>query len=167
MGERLSHEHLHRGNYVSGYLKEEYLDETGAICDELAHHYAHHGLKDPEGYFDSADEEVQMILNQGYDTDLVRDPGGDERVREAYCLVRSAKTNFKAFNANNLSQDRGSIERVSYPGDPEEEVFLGYLLVDKSGNKRQIQAPRRGDWLGCRQSLEKVMTLQMLKWPRV
>ena len=40
------------------------IDENEAICDELARHYAQHGLKDPEGYFDSADEEVQAIMSQ-------------------------------------------------------------------------------------------------------
>ena len=93
MGERLSYEHLHRGNHVSAYLEEEYIDETIAICDELARHYAQHGRKDPEGYFDSADDEDQMILNQGYDTVLVDNSGGDECVLEAYCSVRSATTN--------------------------------------------------------------------------
>ena len=80
LGERLSYENLHRGNRVSDYntgpcllltqqhhnkhfhatdfnsgdinLEEEYIDESEAICDELARHYAQHGLKDPERYFD-------------------------------------------------------------------------------------------------------------------
>ena len=43
------------------------IDENEAICDELARHYAQHGLKDPEGYFDSADEEVHTIMSHGRD----------------------------------------------------------------------------------------------------
>ena len=42
-------------------LEEEEADENEAICDELVRHYAQHELKDPEGYFDSEDEEVQTI----------------------------------------------------------------------------------------------------------
>ena len=48
-------------------LRKDKVDENEAICDELARHYAQHELKDPEGYFDSEDEEVQMILGRGYD----------------------------------------------------------------------------------------------------
>ena len=94
MGGRLSHRQLHRGNRASAFyggfrqpldqqhhykiikatdfnlgdinLKDEYLDVTEAICDELARHYAQHGLRDPEGYFDSADEEVQSILSPSH-----------------------------------------------------------------------------------------------------
>ena len=46
--------------------EEDDIDENEAICDQLAHHYAQHGLKDPEGYFDSDDEEFQTILSQSY-----------------------------------------------------------------------------------------------------
>ena len=86
LGKRLSHEHLHRSNRVSEYntgsclllaqqhhnkhfnatdfnlgdrnLEEEHIGENEALCDELASHYAQHRLKDPDGYFDSDDEEV-------------------------------------------------------------------------------------------------------------
>ena len=40
------------------------IDENEAICNELARHNAQHGLKDSDEYFDSDDEEVQMIMNQ-------------------------------------------------------------------------------------------------------
>ena len=50
-------------------LEEDDVDETEALYDDLARHYAQHGLKDPEGYFDSADEEVQEILSSGYVTE--------------------------------------------------------------------------------------------------
>ena len=84
LGERLSHTPLHRGNRVPEFYngfrqqldydksikatyfnpgdinsEEDDIDENEAICYELARHYAQHGLKDPEGYFDSGDKEVK------------------------------------------------------------------------------------------------------------
>lgn len=43
--------------------------------DDLDRHYAQHGLKDPEGYFDSDDEEVQQILSQSFDAKGVESSG--------------------------------------------------------------------------------------------
>ena len=78
LGGRLSHIQFHRGNRVPEFsngfrqsLDQQYhyklinatnfhpgdifsekddINENEAICDELASHYAQHGLKDPEGY---------------------------------------------------------------------------------------------------------------------
>ena len=91
LGGPLSHTHLHRGNCVpelhNGFCQSlvqqrhnkminaadfdsedantelNDTDETEAICDGLAPHYAQDGLKDPEGYFDSADEEFQTVMS--------------------------------------------------------------------------------------------------------
>ena len=61
--------HIHATDFNPGdiNLEEEDMDYNEAICDELARHCAQHGLKVPEGYFDSDDEEVQEILSQCFD----------------------------------------------------------------------------------------------------
>lgn len=41
-------------------------NENDVVCDKLASHYAQYGLKDPVGYFDSEDEEVQHIQDAGF-----------------------------------------------------------------------------------------------------
>ena len=111
-------------------MEESYVDENEAICDELARHYAQHGLKDPEGYFDSEDKEVQQILNQGFDTLGVDNSVEASRVKDTHRSVRSATTNIKMLNASDWSQDSASIERVSGPEELEDDVFLGYFAID-------------------------------------
>ena len=104
------------------------IDETETICDELVRHYAQHGLKDPEGYFDSAYEEVQTIMSKrcdGQGASGLRDVG-----------------NVK-LNVFEQSQDSESIEALSVHEDSGDEEFLGYYAVDPDGKKRPIKAPRR------------------------
>ena len=103
-------------------------DETEAICDELARHYALHGLKDPEERPDSADEEVQAIMSQ--------DRGGQSA---------SSPRDVGSFKLNvfEQSQDSESIEVLSSREFSEDEEFLCYYVVDPDGKKRPIPAPRR------------------------
>ena len=156
LGGPLSHTHLHRGNCVAelhnGFCQSlvqqhhnkminatdvdpgdintesDDIDENEAICDELARHYAQHGLMDPEGYFDSADEEVQTIMSQN------RDGRGAHDSRD----VGTVK-----LNVFEQSQDNESIETLSGHENSEDEEFLGYYAVDLNGKKRPIPAPRR------------------------
>ena len=132
LGGPLSHAHLHRGNSVpelhNGFCQSlakqhhnkminatdfdpgdintesDHVDEKEAICDELARHYAQHGLKDPEGYFDLADEEVQTIMSRdlgGKGADGLRDVGavklnvfeqsGDSESMRTYQVMRTQR----------------------------------------------------------------------------
>ena len=103
-------------------------DETEAICDELARHYALHGLKDLEGYPDSDEEEVRVIMSQNHDDQKagsLRDVGS-----------------FK-LNVFEQSQDSDSIEVLSSRENSEDEEFLGYYVIGPDGKKRPIPAPRR------------------------
>ena len=109
----------------------------------MARHCAHHGLKDPEGYFDSEDEEVQEILSQFFDPKEKGSSKEVDCVRDTYCSARSATTNFKLLNARGWSHESESIERVSDPEEMEDEVFMGYFAVNGDGNERPITAPRR------------------------
>ena len=102
-------------------------------------------LKDPEGFFDSENEEIQMILIQGYD---VQGAGAGNS-----CETRSGKdfyrpsinlaSEFETPDTKDRSQDSESIEEVWGPEELEDEVFLGYFTVDSDGKKRPIPAPRR------------------------
>ena len=94
----------------------------------MARHYAQHGLKDLEGYFDSADEEVQTIMNQD------RDGQGASSLRDV--------VNVK-LNVFEQSHDSESIEVLSGHESSGDEEFLGYYVVDPVGKKRPIPAPRR------------------------
>ena len=156
LGGPLSHAHLHRGNSVpelhNGFCQSlakqhhnkminatdfdpgdintesDHVDEKEAICDELARHYAQHGLKDPEGYFDLADEEVQTIMSRdlgGKGTDGLRDVGAVK------------------LNVFEQSGDSESIENLSGHENSEDEEFLGYYTVGPDGRRRPIPAPRR------------------------
>ena len=156
LGGPLTHTHLHRGNCVpelhSGSCQllahqhhyklfnatdfdpgdtnsaSDDNSETETICDELARHYALHGLKGPEECPDSEDEEVQAIMSQ--------DRGGQS--------ARSLRDvgNFK-LNVFEQSQDSESIEILSSREISEDEEFLGYYVVDPERKKRPIPAPRR------------------------
>ena len=156
LGGPLSHTHLHRGTCVpelhngscQALVQQHHYkminatdfdpgdtnfelddtDETEAICDELARHYALHGLKDPEGRPDSADEEVRVIMSQdrgGQGASSLRDVG-----------------NVK-LNVFEQSQDSESIEVLSSCENSDDEEFMGYYVVDPDGKKRPIPAPRR------------------------
>ena len=155
LGGPLSHTQLHRGNCVPelhngfcqslvqqhhnkminatnfdpGDVNTELGDiDEKSICDELARHYAQYGLKDPEGYFDSADEEVQTIMGQD------RGGQGAEDLRDEGTVK---------LNVFEQSQDSESIEALSGHEDSEDEEFLGYFAVDPDGKKRPILALRR------------------------
>ena len=118
--------------------------------DDLDRHYAQHGLKDPEGYFDPDDEEVQQILSQSFDAKGVESSGEIDCIRDTYCSVRSATTNFKTLNANDWSRESESIEGIAGREELEDEVFLGYFATDGDGNERPMVAYLRQDgWRGC------------------
>ena len=156
LGGPLSHTRLHRGNCVpelrggSGQMltRERHdkilnatdfdpgdtnaglsdSDESEVECDELARRYARHGLKEPNENFDSADEEVQLILNQGrtgHEADDVRDVG---------------RVKLNVFESSSGSE---SIEILSGHEDSGSEEFLGYYKVGPDGKRRPIPAPRR------------------------
>ena len=124
-------------------LEEDDVDETEALYDDLARHYAQHGLKDPEGYFDSADEEVQEILSSGYVTEKVHNPLEDRCVRDTNRSLRSNTTNFIMRKACAHSHSSKSIKRISNLGDLEDDVFLGYFAVNEGKVEKPIPAPRR------------------------
>ena len=98
-------------------------EEDEATCNDLVRHHAQRGLRSPKEYFDSEDEEVQMILSQA---------GGD---KDEDCPFVDL--------AANRTQGSESIERVSDIEDTEDDVFMGYFTVDSDGKKRPIPAPRR------------------------
>ena len=129
-----THEHLYKmfnaTDFDPGDIKTELdsTDENEAIYDELVHHCVQRGLKDPEGYFDLADEEIQTILNQG------REGKGTDDVRD----VGTVK-----LNVFEHSSDSESIEVLSGHENSEDEEFLGYYTVGPDGKKRPIPAPRR------------------------
>ena len=156
LGGPLSRTHLHRGNRVLEFddgscqllpherhyklfnatdldpgdtkVKPNVSNDCDMVNGELARRYAQHGLKDPEGCVDSADEEVQTILGQsqkGQRADEVRDVG----------TVR--------LNVFEQSSDSESIEVLSGREDTEDEEFLGYYTVGPDGKRRPIPAPRR------------------------
>ena len=106
------------------------IDENEAICVELwaSRHYAQNGLKDPEGYFDSADEEVLMNMSQSRGGQVANDLNDVGNVK---------------LNVFEQSRDSESIENLSGPEDLEDEEFQGYYAVDPDGKKRPIPAPRR------------------------
>ena len=171
LGGPLSHTHLHRDNCVpklyNGFCQSlvqqhhnkmfnatdfdpgdtntesDDIDENEAICDELARHYARHRLEDPEGYFDSADEEVQAIISQD------RGGQGAEDPRDVGIVK---------LNVFEQSQDSESIEALSGHEDSEDEEFLGYYAVDPDGKKRPI--PHPDDWFGCQWTMVMEPALQ-------
>ena len=100
----------------------------------MARHYAQHGPKDPEGYFDSDDEEVQQILSPRFDAKGVDNSSEVNCFRDTYCSAWSATTNFKMLKAIDWSQDSESIEGISGLEELEDEVLLGYFATEGDGN---------------------------------
>ena len=133
--------------------EEDAVDENEAICDELARHYAQHGLKDPGGYFDSDVEEVQRILGQCYGIRGANSPREVGSTKSAHWPFMSIFMDAKAANVMKQSQDSESIEESSGPEELEDEVFLGYFATGDNGNERPIP-----DWFECQLSATTGLT---------
>ena len=130
LGGPLSRTHLHRGNCVSklhdgSCCLSVDVGENEVIYDQVARRYAQHGLKDPRGDFDSADEEVRTIMSRGQEADKARDVGTIK------------------LNVFEQPSDSESIEVLSGREGSEDEEFLGYYTVGPDGKRRPIPAPRR------------------------